>query len=271
VSYLDPFSSYINGKYERQKMQFQAMNSQEVAHIGGRYALERESTRRSTALEVERMKQSGQYGLQEREHFYKSGLLDREYDLKSSMQIKELENRLEIERERGILTRWIEKFRGDNSFKMESMRQSGVTKLQESELTHQVGMMEIEQAEQNYRMDKAHAHELEVTGKFAELEKFKIHCGHIYALEEKRFEIMLNERKGLHEQLLKEFDAQNMLGANANTNISDMTKQNLSSNNSMNQSILDMFLRVQEAKARAKIETSDSGEEDRLAREWHER
>lgn len=280
MSQLDPFSAFLNGRNERKRMQEKAFYDAEIAHIGGRYSLEREQYRGQSAYEVERLRQSGSYGLQEREHGYKTalmnseynyktGLLNQEYGYKTRMQTQELDNQLQIEDKKGILARWIEDFRGANALQVQTMKQTGAERLQENELVHQRTLFELEQSERCFQMDKAHAQELERLGRFEQLERFKIHCSQIYALEEKRFEVILYERKNLHGQILKEFDTQNVLVAGTNAKIGEMVATNVASNNDMNKAILDFAMRMAEAKMRAKIDTGSDGEAERLARDWH--
>jgi hypothetical protein len=269
MSNIDPFTAFFNARHERNKAQFQAYNTQEVAHIGGRYALEREQMRGYVSQEVERMRQAGQHDMQSRQHSHDLNLKEKDYFYKNQMHLESLKTQLQIEEKKGILTQWVERFRGNTAKELESLRQKGATQLQDAEIQNRVFMLEMEQAEDRFRMDKAFAHELELNQQFEQLERFKIQCSQIYALEEQRFSAMVEERKNLHSQLLKEFDTQATLGKSTNENLSELLKIRQSEHEKMNSQFLEIASRVALAKmTRSDEKRSEQDEVDRLSRQW---
>ena len=248
----DPFFARYNHKLNLYRDQAAAYYRGEELRMGAYHAMEREQYKGQVSRELEYLKQSGQYGLQGRDHSHRFDMQNREHSHLYAMQQRELNTRLDVEEKRGTLTRWVEEFRNNSQNRLETMRQSGTQQLQEREHLQQRMIYELEITEKQRAEDAAYMHQLQLAQRHEDLERYKMRCVQLYQLDEMRFDAMLTERKKLSDQFVAEFTHRNNLGANTNTALADMLATHQKNNNQTNQTILNAFLGNLAAQAESK-------------------
>jgi hypothetical protein len=144
----------------------------------------------------------------------------------------------ETEEKRGILARWVEEFRGRSAKEVEDIRQTGKTSLQDREHVHSRLLFELDQSEQRFLADDAHAKQLALVKKTDELAVFQAQRQAVYALENARFDTILAERKTTHATMLQEYGVRGGMGKDVITSLAGMLAGNLQAHSEMDKQIL---------------------------------